>query len=252
MKFGIDCAVSVTDTAALQKDSVEFVCRYLSPPGNAKNLTIAEAGRIQKAALGLVVVWEENGDEPFSGTNAGVRDARLAVAEAHELGMPDTAPIYFALDRDPSNLSASQTSAVKGYYKGVASVLGGVHRVGAYGGYALVKMLFDAKLITYGWQTYAWSGGVWDARAQLRQYLNAQQAGGLSVDFDHATQDDYGQWHPPVPRPVYKKPSAATVSYLNADGHRVSSQFRGLGWFQLRHPKAWWRGELVSRPVHKK
>lgn len=250
MKFGIDCYSGITDTDALKRDGVEFVCRYLSPPGNAKNLAASEAARVQKAGLGLVTVWEENGDEPFSGTNAGVRDARLAAAEAHALGAPSTAPIYFALDRDPSNMNASQKSAVKGYYKGAASVIG-VHRTGAYGGYALMELLFGAKLIRYGWQTYAWSGGQWDQRAQLRQYLNAQQAGGLEVDFDHATHDDYGQWHPPKPRPRYTKPKGVTVSYLTVDGHRVSGRFHGLGWFQLRHPKAWWRGEIVSRPVHK-
>ena len=167
MHFGIDCAGTVTDTATLKAHGVEFVCRYVSPPGNAKNISHAEAARITHAGLELVLVWETNGDEPLQGTNQGVQDARLAEAEAKAAGMPEGSPLYFAFDRDPSGLSAAEWTAIDGYYKGVASVIGH-QRTGAYGGYPFVKHLFDRKLITYGWQTYAWSGGLWDTRAQLR------------------------------------------------------------------------------------
>jgi len=32
-----------------------------------------------------------------------------------------------------------------------------------------MQRLFDDGKIAYGWQTYAWSYGNWDGRAQLRQ-----------------------------------------------------------------------------------
>jgi hypothetical protein len=35
-------------------------------------------------------------------------------------------------------------------------------RVGLYAGYYVIKRAFDAKKITWGWQTHAWSGGHWD------------------------------------------------------------------------------------------
>lgn len=248
MKFGIDCASPATNTSGLKASHVEFVCRYLSPPGNTKNLTKTEAVAIQRSGLGLVVIWEENGDEPLSGTNAGIRDARLAAAEAAELGLPAAMPIYFAFDRDPSALGAPQWSGIEGYFKGVASVLG-VHRVGAYGGYALIKRLFDKKLVRYGWQTYGWSGGQWDARAQLRQYLNAQTVAGISVDFDHATAEDYGQAHPPK---VWKKPVAAHMAWTDKHGNHRAGAFRGPVWFKLRHRRAWWHGAVTSTPLHKK
>jgi hypothetical protein len=114
MMFGVDCASPVASTSGLKEHGVGFVCRYLSPPGNSKNITKAEAARIHGAGLGLVLVWEENGDEPIvghastgAGASAGVQDARLAAAEAAAAGVPAAAPIYFALDRDPSALSAA-------------------------------------------------------------------------------------------------------------------------------------------------
>src|SRR5262249_20698214 len=54
--------------------------------------------------------------------------------------------------------------------------------------------LFDDGKITWGWQTYAWSGGQWDSRAQLRQTQN--ELGGGDLDADEAMTSDYGQWRP--------------------------------------------------------
>jgi hypothetical protein len=57
-----------------------------------------------------------------------------------------------------------------------------------------VGAMFDAGLVAFGWQTYAWSHGHWDPRAQLQQYRNDQFIGGVSVDFDRAVAADFGQW----------------------------------------------------------
>lgn len=70
----------------------------------------------------------------------------------------------------------------------------GVARPGVYGGLRQVGAMFDAGLVSYGWQTYAWSAGQWDSRAQIQQYRNNQVIGGVSVDFDRATTADFGQW----------------------------------------------------------
>ena len=53
--------------------------------------------------------------------------------------------------------------------------------------------MFDAGVVSFGWQTYAWSGGQWDNRAQIQQYRNDKLVGGVSVDFDRATSADFGQ-----------------------------------------------------------
>src|SRR5206468_7721015 len=57
---------------------------------------------------------------------------------------------------------------------------------------------------TWGWQTYAWSGGKWDARAQIQQYSNDHVINGVGCDYNRAMADDYGQWRvgvSPAPKP---------------------------------------------------
>ena len=72
--------------------------------------------------------------------------------------------------------------------------------------------MFDAGLATFGWQTYAWSAGQWDARAQIQQYRNDQFVDGVGVDFDRATADDFGQWSIQVGDFPGPDPNAATAS----------------------------------------
>jgi hypothetical protein len=59
----------------------------------------------------------------------------------------------------------------------------------------VVAAAMDARVCAFGWQTYAWSGGVWYAGAQLRQYLNNQRWDTGLVDYDRATVPAYGQWN---------------------------------------------------------
>ena len=75
----------------------------------------------------------------------------------------------------------------------------GVARTGAYGGYYVIQRLFDAGKIKWGWQTYAWSGGQWDSRAQLRQVQNGIAGG--QMDEDTSEADDFGQWGHGTPAP---------------------------------------------------
>ncbi len=98
---------------------------------------------------------------------------------------------------------AGQLATIADYYRGVASVIG-LDRTGAYGGYNTIKYLFDAGVIRWGWQTYAWSsfadepGGQiylhWDPQAQLRQVKNGVLIGGVDCDLDDSMAADFGQW----------------------------------------------------------
>jgi hypothetical protein len=87
---------------------------------------------------------------------------------------------------------AGQMGTVLDYLHGGASVTG--HgRTGPYGERDVCTAAAAAGF-GYLWQTYAWSGGEWEARAQLRQYRNGQPLGSGTVDLDRAIVDDYGQW----------------------------------------------------------
>jgi hypothetical protein len=193
MARGIDYSFDRPSPVSLKSAGYAFVCRYLSVSGSAKNLTKAEAKKLTAAGLKIVCVWEHYGDwahDLKGGRASGVSQAKTAAGEFKACGGPSGKPIYFAVDFDAS---AEQLVTVGHYFQGVAAEIG-LKRVGAYGGYATIKHLFDAGLITYGWQTLAWSGGKWDARAQLRQVAVEQTIHGAAADLDVSHAADFGQW----------------------------------------------------------
>jgi hypothetical protein len=191
---GCDMAAMVAPSSIVSM-GYQFVCRYVSG-GNSKDITSSEASALQAAGLDIVLVWETSG---LAGTDVsdpmsqGVTDATAAESEAASVGAPSTRPIYFAVDFDASS---SDESAVNAYFQGVASVIG-LSRTGVYGGYYIVNELFNSGLVEWGWQTYAWSSGQWDARAQLRQTQDDIDNGQL--DADQGVAADFGQWGPGAP-----------------------------------------------------
>jgi hypothetical protein len=187
---GLDFAWSKPSVQAILNGGYRFVCRYLSWDTSGKNLTHAEATSYLDAGIAVVSNWEYATDAALKGYNQGVSDATEGRSQHNNCGGPEEAQIYFSVDWD---VNQSQYAAVAEYFKGVATVVG-LDRTGAYGGYNIIKYLFDNGLIRYGWQTYAWSGGRWDGRAQLRQVQNGIIVDGADCDRNTAMADDYGQW----------------------------------------------------------
>jgi Rv2525c-like, glycoside hydrolase-like domain len=232
MAFGVDYSSGNADPAKLKAAGVSFVCRYLSTPGNPKNLTLAEAKRLRAGGLAIVTVFETTRGRALAGRAAGVSDAHSAESQALACGMPPGSPLYFAVDFDAT---PGQQLQINAYLGGAASVLGW-QRVGIYGGYWPVKRALDAGVCKYGWQTYAWSGGQWDPRAQLQQFRNGQRLAGLEVDFDRSLVADFGQWRAaaPSPRPVPPSPPPKPPAsiWANLPGPK-------------RKPRWWWRVERI-------
>lgn len=190
MTFGVDYAWGRPGIGALKTAGVRFAARYLSHDSTGKNLDRAEAEQLSAAGIWILVVWESTANRALDGYDAGAQDARDAEAQARACGMPPGRPVFFACDFDAG---PGDRAAINAYLDGAASVLG-KGRVGLYGGYYPIKWAFDGGHITWGWQTYAWSGGQWDHRAQLHQYSNDHIIGGVGLDFDTALTGDYGQW----------------------------------------------------------
>lgn len=190
---GVDYSLARPDPTCLFKAGKRFASRYLSPPGGInKDLTRDEAKALSAAGIAIVANWEDFETRPLRGHDTGVQDATAALTMALVCGMPAGKPIYFSVDFDAS--TAQMESAVGPYFQGCIEVLG-LEQVGAYGGLRVIRWLFDHNLIKWGWQTYAWSGGVWDPRAQVQQYKNSQVVCGTpGIDLDRAVVDDFGQW----------------------------------------------------------
>ena len=189
---GVDYAWARPSPSGLRGDGYTFAARYLSHDGS-KNISASEAGALWSAGVDVVVVWEDGASNVLGGYSQGVADAQVAAQQAAAAGMPSGRPIYFAIDFDEQS---SQQGTVDAYFDGVASVIGRA-RTGAYAGFYAIGRLFDDGKITWAWQTYAWSGGNWDSRAQLRQVQNDITAAGDSAccDLDQAVAPDFGQWH---------------------------------------------------------
>jgi len=212
---GVDYANPRPSAAALRAAGKQFVIRYLSPNTTnnpRKTITGAEITDFRNNGLDIGLVWESTTSRATQGAAAGTSDARAAEKVRKALGIPVTG-IFFAVDEDTSGASVAD------YFHGVVNEIG-LARTGAYAGIKVIKYLFDHSLIHYGWQTYAWSGGEWDARAQVQQYHNGQTVAGADVDLCRAMVPEWGQWHaanpPSVPPPVEDELSAEDVQTILA------------------------------------
>jgi len=188
--FGVDYSYARPAIATLKAHDVKFVCRYVSTPGNAKNLTKAEADELQKAGIVIVVVFETDAMRAVGGQSSGEIDAKSAEAQVIACGLPKDCPIYFTVDFDVMN---TQVNYVKDYFRGINSVHG-VTRTGVYGGYTICKILSDYGLVGYVWQTYAWSHGTWLPKSNIRQEKNGVKWPEGEVDYDSAYTVDFGQY----------------------------------------------------------
>lgn len=202
------------------------VMRYLSHDTTGKNITPSEAQAILAAGLEYGCVWEDAPNAVQRGASQGVADAQAALAQANTLSY--NGPLYFAIDYDAPE---SDQPAIDSYFQGVASVIG-ANRTGVYGGYWPVKRLFDAGLVSIGWQTVAWSGGNKEARCSL--YQNGAQA--LGCDIDDVLKTN---WNTGGNVPSSQQPADETVIRLAYN----------LGLFRDASPAevALWQGQTVEQ-----
>ncbi len=201
--YGVDYSFARPSPASIRAAGFTFAARYLSyTPG--KDLSLGEANSLIAAGVSVVANWEATSDAALNGYSQGASDAASAQSEAAACGQPSGRPIYFSVDFDASS---GDQAAINDYFDGVASVIGR-DRTGAYGGYDVISALFDAGKISWGWQTYAWSYGQWDSRAQFRQILNGIDDD--EEDEDEAVVADFGQWPAPAP------PIAPLRGYLDS------------------------------------
>jgi hypothetical protein len=251
---GLDYGWSRPSASTLKKAGFTFVARYLSYDNTGKNLTAGEAQGLTAGGVDIVSNWEWGAQDALDGYNKGRQEAQDALNQATAAGMPADRPIYFSVDFDAS---PGQQAAINDYFDGVASVLG-VDRTGVYGGYWVVSRLFDAGKVKYGWQTEAWSGGQWDARAQLRQIANEVMAAGIQCDINESEADDFGQWGPnKAPTTSGPTPAEGGQAFLVPnEQHFLTTTAAGdlrHSWWQasdnMIHHDTWVTGGVAGSPV---
>lgn len=193
----------------LKANNVTAVGRYVGQGSPPHNITKAEAEVLSNAGIDVFIFFEYGANQALGGRAQAIRDVAVFEQDRALIGMPTSRPCYFAADFDVPDYAPSlpndpahaleKLGPVGQYWEYIHQQLGA--QSGAYGGYWLIKRLFDAGLITWGCQTIAWSGGQWEARAQLRQ--TGQTLLGNEMDVDVPERSDFGQWNlKPAPTPT--------------------------------------------------
>lgn len=180
--YGLDYAWSKPSISAIKAGGYKFVCRYLSWLPNGKVITASEYRSLRSAGLHTALNWEYTADEALQGAGTGTTSATEAVRQAQAVGYPKGCTIYFSIDFDQT---ASQASVCNAYLRAARDVLHPAgYRMGVYGGFYAVGRALNAGVVDDAWQTFAWSGGQWDARAHLRQTETGIVVGGADCDRD--------------------------------------------------------------------
>ena len=193
---GVDYSWYRPSPSNLASQGYKFVVRYSSYDTTGKNLSKSEADALIAAGLDIVSNWENGSQrrplrvQPRRLRRAGGRAAGRRRRRAR--GPPHL--LQRRLRRDACAADGHRLRTSTASRRSSASA-----RTGAYGGYYVIQRLFDAGKIKWGWQTYAWSGGQWDSRAQLRQVQNGIAGG--QMDEDTSEADDFGQWGHGTPAP---------------------------------------------------
>jgi Domain of unknown function (DUF1906) len=161
-----------------------FVILYVGDPTWPKSATAPECAALLADGIAIAFVYETISTWMLGGPGTGMSAGAQAREWARAIGAPDTTRIIAAADFDVQQQQVSVVMATLGGFAENAGL------TGLYGGLLIVRIAADA-----GWrtmQTGAWSHGVWDPRAQIRQG-GQTTIGGVTVDVDEANGLD-GFW----------------------------------------------------------
>lgn len=213
----LDYSAGYPGAYEIKRAGYSGVIRYLKKEGSSlvKPIVKTEYDDMLAHGLDVAFVYQHlRKSRVTEGFTAGVHDAVWAFQQAESVGANPRA-IYFAVDFDAS---FTQYEAIANYMLGAAQVIGH-NRVGVYGKYNLISYLFNRDLITWGWQTYAWSTGhnqhpsTYNPRAHLFQQLSQVVINGISCDVNDVLRADYGQTPNPNPPSV--------TDYIEEDGMKT-------------------------------
>lgn len=245
--LGLDYSGGRPRGAAVRAAGYGFVVRYLENGlvSDRVNINAAEFADMRNNGVAVGLVWESQAQRATAGHDAGVADAQRAVRSAEAIGAAGW-PIYLAIDFDiPDYAPKSSDPRAKlgpcgDYLAGAASVLGR-GRTGVYGGFYAVSRALDAGLVTFAWQTVAWSGGQTDPRIHLFQRVGTITVDGVACDVDEARKSDFGQQEGAEAlggnnMAVFLKNLDVPGEYATQDGPLVNGIREGVGADTL---KAW-------------
>lgn len=209
---GIDYSFGRPPPSDIVKLGYGFVMRYV-PYGTGKDILKPELDSLLSAGLSVGFVFQRYGSEYEAGdrerrqlgiTVGDSRAAGRAIATKarngmRNLGLPDTVPVYFAIEAGEGNREVrdDELEKVRNFFRGIIEQFGGVDRVGMYGGDKAMFAIQEAGLASYFWQSRGWTRPRDGVRKPLYPFSNILQAGtgqvsGVSVDFNFLLKENSG------------------------------------------------------------
>jgi LysM repeat protein len=262
---GIDCATKLTASsiAGLKSSGIEYVCRYL---GNSwKSMDKTEAVEILNAGLKIASIWETNPTNvSYFTTNQGISDGKEASTYASSIGQANGSAIYFAVDYDAQ---PSDMNAILDYFLGIRQGLDQSYKVGVYGSYAVLDMIYSHQAADFYWQTTTWSRGNVANFINILQYGFNQTIAGIQVDYDQFSNTagswDIGSQQPPSnggssssPPPPSPQPNPSPVTYTVQPGDTLSGIAARFGTTvselvklnNIKYPNLIYVGQILKLP----
>ncbi|MGH7743843.1 MAG: glycoside hydrolase domain-containing protein [Candidatus Dormibacteria bacterium] len=186
---GIDFAAGRPGAVAIKAAGFDFVVRYLTPGGAAlpgKQLLGYEYADYLQNDISVCFMWETTADRALSGSVGGLADSVAATQYLKQLGVPDSRPVYYAVDFDAA---PAQQPTIDRYFAAITNAIG-AHRVGLYGDFYVLGRTVAA----FREQTIAWSGGNFIYSSNLFQTGEQVYINGIQCDVIEAMTPDFGQW----------------------------------------------------------
>src|SRR5678815_940949 len=172
--------------------------RYAGTPNLPwKNIDPTEQAIYNKARLPVSHVFEIGGGTALLGKSEGQRNANAMLADLDHCNANARAAHFVAQD-EPYTINWK--TPVANYFAGIHAECDPAKLVvSGYGGYYVIKFLFDEGLIKIGWQTKAWSydpvtnKSLRDIRAAIYQQVGYVYPGGFKADWDILYSFNWGQ-----------------------------------------------------------
>lgn len=208
----VDFSFARPSPASLVQAKVAGVLRYVTWVAG-KCITAAEAASYRAVGLSIGLVYEDGANDFAGGEAAGTQKAQVAAPVLQALGFPTQLPVYCAVDTglDPSLYEVT--------YQGIHQFCSLLGRPDAmYGPRPFAAWCETEHGMDYFWETAASSENTGPEPSSKRLQQLVYQPAGVGalggVDYDLATQPNWGQWgiaHAP-PMPAAKgKPTPADL-----------------------------------------
>lgn len=201
--------------------------RYISPAREAwmkgKPLSKAEVQDFKNHGLELVSVWQYLKEDWRGGFKSGEENAKKALQKHKELGAPNNAVIYFAIDSNPS--LGEWNSTVIQYIRGILSVLP-KPQLGLYCN-TLCHAWAEEDGIEHYWWKHNWGSDNTLEGCHIHQYeIDKAKVAGVTIDRNKTYKEFYGQWSKSAP--TNSNSGGTTMSKISDLHHRWTNKWKTL------------------------